>query len=91
MLQSILIAILSVYNKQGLLDLAKGLIKHHIRLLGSGGTAKRESFDVTFWAFPIACVPLSNATTNSSAYSHSRGRLRDRVSQPIFSSQSPTS
>ena len=35
-------AILSVYNKQGLLDLAKGLIKHDIRLLASGGTAKRR-------------------------------------------------
>ncbi len=33
-------AILSVYNKQGLLDLAKGLIKNDVRLLGSGGTAK---------------------------------------------------
>ncbi|KAL9102433.1 MAG: hypothetical protein Q9163_002425 [Psora crenata] len=33
-------AILSVYNKQGLLDLAQGLIKHDIRLLASGGTAK---------------------------------------------------
>ncbi|KAM0794602.1 AICAR transformylase/IMP cyclohydrolase/methylglyoxal synthase [Usnea florida] len=33
-------AILSVYNKQGLLDLAKGLVKHDIRLLASGGTAK---------------------------------------------------
>ncbi|KAL6716413.1 bifunctional phosphoribosylaminoimidazolecarboxamide formyltransferase/IMP cyclohydrolase [Lecanora helva] len=33
-------AILSVYNKQGLLDLAKGLIKHDIRLLASGGTAR---------------------------------------------------
>lgn len=41
---SIVLAILSVYNKQGLLDLAKGLIKHDIRLLASGGTAKRESF-----------------------------------------------
>lgn len=39
-----LAAILSVYNKQGLLDLAKGLIKHHIRLLASGGTAKRKSY-----------------------------------------------
>lgn len=39
------IAILSVYDKTGLLDLAKGLIKHNIRLLASGGTAKliRES------------------------------------------------
>ncbi|KAK4697965.1 phosphoribosylaminoimidazolecarboxamide formyltransferase / IMP cyclohydrolase, partial [Lecanoromycetidae sp. Uapishka_2] len=33
-------AILSVYNKTGLLDLAKGLIQHDIRLLASGGTAK---------------------------------------------------
>lgn len=43
------LAILSVYNKTGLLDLAKGLIKHNIRLLASGGTAKliREAgFDV---------------------------------------------
>jgi phosphoribosylaminoimidazolecarboxamide formyltransferase/IMP cyclohydrolase len=38
-------AILSVYDKTGLLDLAKGLIKQNIRLLASGGTAKliRES------------------------------------------------
>ncbi|KAK4970519.1 bifunctional phosphoribosylaminoimidazolecarboxamide formyltransferase/IMP cyclohydrolase [Elasticomyces elasticus] len=34
------IAILSVYDKTGLLDLAKGLIKNNIRLLASGGTAK---------------------------------------------------
>jgi hypothetical protein len=34
------IAILSVYDKTGLLDLAKGLIKNKIRLLASGGTAK---------------------------------------------------
>nr|OQO23355.1 Bifunctional purine biosynthesis protein ADE17 [Rachicladosporium sp. CCFEE 5018] len=34
------IAILSVYDKTGLLDLAKGLIKHNIRLLASGGTSK---------------------------------------------------
>lgn len=33
-------AILSVYSKVGLLDLAKGLIKCNVRLLGSGGTAK---------------------------------------------------
>lgn len=39
---SLIAAILSVYDKQGLLDLAKGLIKHDIRLLASGGTAKRE-------------------------------------------------
>ena len=33
------LAILSVYNKTGLLDLAKGLIKHNVRILASGGTA----------------------------------------------------
>ena len=42
-LDAIILAILSVYNKQGLLDLAKGLIKHDVRLLASGGTAKRKS------------------------------------------------
>ncbi|ETN38753.1 phosphoribosylaminoimidazolecarboxamide formyltransferase/IMP cyclohydrolase [Cyphellophora europaea CBS 101466] len=34
------IAILSAYDKTGLLDLAKGLIKQDVRLLASGGTAK---------------------------------------------------
>lgn len=34
-----LAAILSVYNKTGLLDLAKGLTQQGIRLLASGGTA----------------------------------------------------
>lgn len=34
------IAILSVYDKTGLLDLAKGLVKENVRLLASGGTAK---------------------------------------------------
>ncbi|KAK5284969.1 bifunctional phosphoribosylaminoimidazolecarboxamide formyltransferase/IMP cyclohydrolase, partial [Cryomyces antarcticus] len=34
------IAIISVSNKTGLLDLAKGLIKQNVRLLASGGTAK---------------------------------------------------
>lgn len=33
-------AILSVYDKTGLLDLAKGLVKNNVRLLASGGTAK---------------------------------------------------
>ncbi|TPX14255.1 uncharacterized protein E0L32_000649 [Thyridium curvatum] len=39
------IAIVSVYDKTGLLDLAKGLIQHNVRILASGGTAKmiRES------------------------------------------------
>jgi phosphoribosylaminoimidazolecarboxamide formyltransferase/IMP cyclohydrolase len=34
------IAIISVYDKTGLLDLAKGLVKQDVRLLASGGTAK---------------------------------------------------
>ncbi|KAI3405989.1 ADE17 [Candida oxycetoniae] len=34
------IAILSVYDKTGLLDLAKGLVAADIRILASGGTAK---------------------------------------------------
>lgn len=34
------LAILSVYDKTGLLDLAKGLAKNNVRLLASGGTAK---------------------------------------------------
>ncbi|KAI9739523.1 MAG: hypothetical protein M1834_006239 [Cirrosporium novae-zelandiae] len=33
-------AIISVYNKTGLLDLAKGLSAHKIRILASGGTAR---------------------------------------------------
>lgn len=39
------IAIVSVYDKTGLLDLAKGLNKHDVRILASGGTARliRES------------------------------------------------
>ncbi|GAW22872.1 hypothetical protein ANO14919_124180 [Xylariales sp. No.14919] len=39
------IAILSVYDKTGLLDLAKGLVHQNVRILASGGTARmiRES------------------------------------------------
>lgn len=33
-------AIISVHDKTGLLDLAKGLVKNNIRLLASGGTAR---------------------------------------------------
>jgi phosphoribosylaminoimidazolecarboxamide formyltransferase/IMP cyclohydrolase len=38
-------ALLSVYDKSNLLDLARGLKESGVRLLGSGGTAKqiRES------------------------------------------------
>ncbi len=34
------IAIVSVYDKTGLLDLAKGLVQNNVRLLASGGTSK---------------------------------------------------
>ncbi|KAL1877076.1 hypothetical protein VTK73DRAFT_8884 [Phialemonium thermophilum] len=34
------IAIVSVYDKTGLLDLAKGLVQHNVRILASGGTAR---------------------------------------------------
>ncbi|KAK9468665.1 cytidine deaminase-like protein [Lipomyces arxii] len=59
-------AILSVYDKTGLLDLAKGLIKHDIRLLASGGTAKlvREA------GFPVEDV---------SAITHAPEMLSGRV------------
>ncbi|GMG18968.1 unnamed protein product [Ambrosiozyma monospora] len=45
-------AILSVYDKTGLLDLAKGLVAANVRLLASGGTARllRES------GFPVEDV-----------------------------------
>jgi phosphoribosylaminoimidazolecarboxamide formyltransferase/IMP cyclohydrolase len=33
-------AILSVFDKTGLLDLAKGLVQNDVRLLASGGTAQ---------------------------------------------------
>ncbi|KAK9476058.1 cytidine deaminase-like protein [Lipomyces japonicus] len=59
-------AILSVYDKTGLLDLAKGLVKHDIRLLASGGTAKlvREA------GFPVEDV---------SAITHAPEMLSGRV------------
>lgn len=34
------IAILSVWDKSGLLELAKSLNQHNVRLLATGGTAK---------------------------------------------------
>ncbi|GME85708.1 unnamed protein product [[Candida] boidinii] len=45
-------AILSVYDKTGLLDLAKGLVANKVRLLASGGTSRllRES------GFPVEDV-----------------------------------
>ncbi|KAK6843536.1 Bifunctional purine biosynthesis protein [Apiospora arundinis] len=46
------IAIVSVYDKTGLLDLAKGLVQQNVRILASGGTARmiRES------GFPVEDV-----------------------------------
>lgn len=47
-------AIVSVYDKTGLLDLAKGLAKNNVRILASGGTAKmiRESgFPVEYGSY----------------------------------------
>ncbi|BCR91912.1 phosphoribosylaminoimidazolecarboxamide formyltransferase/IMP cyclohydrolase [Aspergillus chevalieri] len=51
-------AIISVYDKTGLLDLAKGLVQQKVRLLASGGTAKliREA------GFPVEDV---SAITNA--------------------------
>ncbi len=48
------IAILSVYDKTGLLDLAKGLIQHNVRILASGGTARmiRDSGFAVEYGFP---------------------------------------
>lgn len=49
------IAIVSVYDKTGLLDLAKGLVQQNVRILASGGTAKmiRESgFPVEYESIP---------------------------------------
>ncbi|KAK9474408.1 cytidine deaminase-like protein [Dipodascopsis tothii] len=59
-------AILSVYDKTGLLDLAKGLVKNDIRLLASGGTARmvREA------GFPVEDV---------SAITHAPEMLSGRV------------
>lgn len=39
------LAIVSVYDKTGLLDLAKGLVQQNVRILASGGTSRmiRES------------------------------------------------
>ncbi|KKY29043.1 putative phosphoribosylaminoimidazolecarboxamide formyltransferase imp cyclohydrolase [Phaeomoniella chlamydospora] len=59
-------AIISVYDKTGLLDLAKGLVKNNVRLLASGGTAKliREA------GFPVEDV---------SAITHAPEMLSGRV------------
>ena len=45
-------AILSVYDKAGLVDFARGLHDAGVRLLGSGGTAKK----IREAGIPIECV-----------------------------------
>lgn len=46
------LALLSVYDKTGLLELAKGLHEAGVKLLGSGGTAKK----IREAGFPIGSV-----------------------------------
>ena len=46
------VALLSVYDKAGLIELAKGLHEAGVRLLGSGGTAKK----IRETGIPIECV-----------------------------------
>lgn len=51
------IAIVSVYDKTGLLDLAKGLVQQNVRILASGGTSKmiRESGMPVEYVFLLPC------------------------------------
>ncbi|KAL9024839.1 MAG: hypothetical protein Q9196_006222, partial [Gyalolechia fulgens] len=51
-------AIVSVYNKTGLLDLAKGLIQYNTRILASGGTAKLIR-DAGFEVYDISAITKS--------------------------------
>jgi hypothetical protein len=54
----LLIAILSVYNKTGLLDLAKDLTRRNVKLYGSGGTAamvREAGFPIRFGLIVIYC------------------------------------
>jgi len=47
------LALLSVYDKTGLLELASGLQALGVRLLGSGGTAKKirdAGIKIEYWA-----------------------------------------
>ena len=53
------IALLSVYDKTGLLPLAERLAGAGVRLLGSGGTAKK----IREAGIQIECVDLSVSTT----------------------------
>ena len=56
---SVELAILSVYDKTGLLDLAKNLTKRNVKLYGSGGTAtmvREAGFPIKY---PISFVDCS--------------------------------
>lgn len=53
------IAIVSVFDKTGLLDLTKGLVQQNVRILASGGTARmiRESGFPVEYAQPCLSIP----------------------------------
>lgn len=61
------IAIVSVYDKTGLLDLAKGLVAQNVRILASGGTSRmiRES------GFPVEYVANGAASVHWEFFLHS--------------------
>jgi AICAR transformylase/IMP cyclohydrolase PurH len=66
-----------VYDKTGLLDLAKGLVKHNIRLLASGGTSKliREGgFPVEYAFTPVYREDNTNDFAEMSQPSQKRQR-----------------
>lgn len=60
------IAIVSVYNKTGLLDLAKGLVQQNVRILASGGTARmiRESGFPVEYVDAALCSPFASQIRN---------------------------
>lgn len=68
------IAIVSVFDKTGLLDLAKGLVQQNVRILASGGTSRmiRES------GFPVEYV---NWTPSSSRQARDAPRALLRYRQ----------
>jgi phosphoribosylaminoimidazolecarboxamide formyltransferase / IMP cyclohydrolase len=52
------LAILSVYDKTGLLDLAKNLTKRNVKLYGSGGTAamvREAGFPIRYLLSLVDC------------------------------------
>jgi hypothetical protein len=63
------IAIVSVFDKTGLLDLAKGLVQQNVRILASGGTSRmiRES------GFPVEYEPDSPSSCHLDIRLDTRG------------------